>query len=152
MLYQKSLRLLVVAVLVGSAACGSESDLTNYPLLGMGRTVRFEDRGDTFLQKSAQLEWQKSPAPNDMAWEPAKAYCAQLTLSGSGWRLPSKEERLALYADKQEGAAAFPGMNEGWYWSSSPFGGNANSAWDVDFGGGSAGNGGVGSGRVRCVR
>ena len=51
---------------------------------------------DTF--GAAGLVWQANPSQVAMSWADAKAYCAKLDLAGGGWRLPTKEELLALYA------------------------------------------------------
>ncbi len=108
--------------------------------------------GETF--RAAGLEWQMQPAPNVMNWEDAKSYCANLSLAGGGWRLPTKDELLALYNAKTSSAeiAAYPHMNW-WYWSSSPSPGGSSGAWIVVFYGGYAHYGGVSDyGYVRCVR
>ena len=103
--------------------------------------------------RAAGLVWQKQPAPNEMNWESAKSYCQGLALAGGGWRLPSKDELLALYATKASGTASFPGMNYGRYWSSSAVSGSSGNAWYVNFYYGATLYNDVGSnGRVRCVR
>ena len=74
-------------------------------------------------------------------------------IAGGGWRLPSQDELLALYATKSSGTASFPGMDTGWYWSSSAVSGSSGDAWIVNFGDGYTSNDFVGSyNRVRCVR
>jgi hypothetical protein len=65
----------------------------------------FEDRGVTFFQRSARLEWQKQPDQRLMMWEEGKAYCNALSLGGSGWRMPTKDELLALAKGKPSGGA-----------------------------------------------
>ncbi|MEI7895127.1 MAG: DUF1566 domain-containing protein, partial [Myxococcales bacterium] len=96
---------------------------------------------------AANLVWQKEPAPNEMNWESAKSYCQGLTLAGGGWRLPTKEELLALYATR-----SLP-MNHDWYWSSSAVAGSSGYAWFVSFSSGNTYSYVVGNrGRVRCVR
>ena len=103
--------------------------------------------------RAAGLVWQKQPAPNEMNWESAKSYCQGLALAGGGWRLPSKDELLALYATKASGTASFPGMDGGGYWSSSAVSGSSGYAWGVPFSNGYTSTNGVGYGnRVRCVR
>jgi hypothetical protein len=89
------------------------------------------EQGVTF--RAADLEWQKQPAPNEMNWASAKSYCQGLALAGGGWRLPSKDELLALYATKASGTASFPGMDVGFYWSSSAVSGSSGYAWIVGF-------------------
>jgi hypothetical protein len=121
------------------------------PVPAVVPTPVVSDPGASF--RAANLVWQKEPAPNQMNWESAKSYCQGLTLAGGGWRLPSKDELLALYATKSSGTASFPGMDAGYYWSSSAVSGSSGYAWGVDFYNGGAGDDGVGSHhRVRCVR
>jgi Protein of unknown function (DUF1566) len=82
---------------------------------------------------------------------------AQASTTGVAWRLPSVKE-LASIADKgcQNPAidsAAFPSTPSTWYWSSSPYVGDAGYAWSVSFGNGYVGNGyRYGNGAVRLVR
>jgi hypothetical protein len=51
--------------------------------------------------------WKKEPAERTMNWADAKAHCAR------PWRLPSKDELLALYH------GGFVDSEDGPYWSSS---------------------------------
>jgi hypothetical protein len=114
-------------------------------------TVRVSKTPNTF--RAAGLEWQTQPADREMTWESAKAYAQGLALDGGGWRLPTKDELLALYATKSFGTAAFPGMDSGVYWSSSAVAGLSGGAWDVFFGYGYSDDVVVGDiNRVRCVR
>jgi hypothetical protein len=88
-----------------------------------------------------------------MNWESAKTYCNGLTLAGGGWKLPTKEELLALYATKSSGTSGFPGMDGGIYWSSSAVSGSSGNAWFVNFYYGNTSYIVVGYNyRVRCVR
>lgn len=73
--------------------------------------------GETF--HVGKLEWQLTPAGGAMDWQSAKIYCDTLSLTGGGWRMPSRDELDALYASKPHGNAAKPGMDRGSYWSSS---------------------------------
>ena len=55
----------------------------------------------------------------------------------SGWRLPNVKE-LSSLVDKSRiipsiDVTAFPGTQSAWFWSSSPYAGNASSAWYVYF-------------------
>lgn len=80
-----------------------------------------EDQGEgTFV--AAGLTWQRVPAASEMSWEDAKSYAARLALAGGGWRLPEVNELNALYQAKMSSPAiaAFPGMDNGAYWSASP--------------------------------
>ena len=58
--------------------------------------------------------------------------------TGVAWRLPNVKE-LASIADRSKSnpstdTVAFPTTPTNWFWSSSPYVGNANTAWVVDFG------------------
>ena len=57
-----------------------------------------------------------APDPgNSMTWSNANSYCNNLTVYGmSGWRLPTKDELVQMYADKN----SIGGFVNSWYWSS----------------------------------
>ncbi len=91
-----------------------------------------------------------SPVPEAMNWNNATAYCGRI-----GWRLPTKDDLLALYEAKKASAALarYDGMGDGWYWSSTSVAGFSSYAWYVYFDDGRASNVDVGfAHRVRCVR
>lgn len=91
-----------------------------------------EAPSDTF--HAAGSEWQRVPPPNRMTWEEAKTYAANLRLAGGGWRLPSKDQLLALYAARaSEQLTRLPGMASGYYWSSTTYHFSADDAMVVDF-------------------
>jgi RNA-directed DNA polymerase len=77
--------------------------------------------------------------------------------SGKAWRLPNVKE-LASLVDRRRSepaidSTAFPETPSGSFWSSSPYAGNADYAWDVYFSSGSVGNGSRDSNNaVRLVR
>ncbi len=102
--------------------------------------------------RAAGLVWQKQPAPDEMNWESAKSYCQGLTLAGSDWRLPTNDELLALHKAKLSGTVAFPGMDTGWYWSSSSLPGPPGGGWPVGFDEFVHAVGVNSTARVRCVR
>ena len=88
-------------------------------------------------------------APEDqgeMNWGEATEACKKI---GPGWRLPTKEELIAMYNQlhKQDKG----NFKDDWYWSSSQYG--SSEAWMVSFGGGNIYNGSrYYIGRVRAVR
>jgi TolB-like protein len=92
----------------------------------------FEDRGTTLFQRSAKLEWQKQPSGDETSWEGATEACRSLSLAGTGWRLPSKEELERIYQGKSSEGSSFPGGYV-WFWSSSPFSGPGGIHWDFNF-------------------
>jgi hypothetical protein len=100
----------------------------------------FEDRGETIFQRSTRLVWQKVLV-HLMQWEEARSYCAGLP--GGPWRLPTKEELLALHK-----SGLVKVRDRDVCWATSDHG----TPWLAYFdGGGSIAN--VSSmGNVRCVR
>jgi hypothetical protein len=93
----------------------------------------------TFL--AAGLTWQWEPAPRTMNLEDARSYAASLIIKGTYWRLPTVHELDALYKEKlaSTGIAAYPAMENGWYWSASPY--PDGNTWCVNFlDGSTAGN------------
>jgi hypothetical protein len=104
-----------------------------------------------------ELTWQREVPSTSMNWADAKKYCADLSLAGTGWRLPTRAELLTLVdpteADPALDRAAFTNTPVNSFWSSSAYAGSSGSAWSVEFGGGRAVYS-VSSVtyRVRCVR
>lgn len=102
--------------------------------------------------RAAGLTWQRQPAPRALKCNEARSYAAKLTLAGGGWQLPTVHELDALYKAKlsSPALAAHPGMDAGWYWSSSPF--PEGNTWSFNFSEGStAGNVNDEPIAVRCV-
>lgn len=99
----------------------------------------------------------RSPTGDACTWNEAGAYCAQLTLDGTGWRLPTKDELLSI-VDMTVSApaidvAAFPGTPPEIFWSSSRVADSTGYAWSVQFKTGNAVNSQIAfTFRVRCVR
>jgi hypothetical protein len=67
------------------------------------------------------FEWQAVPSPNQLPWPGAGSYCRALKLNGSGWRLPTKGEFLALVhaAQVQPALLKSVDLNGGPFWTSS---------------------------------
>jgi Protein of unknown function (DUF1566) len=98
----------------------------------------------TVTDNFTHLTWQRLVDLNAYAWLAAQNYCANLTLAGGGWRVPSIKE-LATLVDLEvpypgplgvEPAIdthAFPNTPATQFWSSSPLVGQTESAWYVDF-------------------
>jgi Protein of unknown function (DUF1566) len=101
---------------------------------------------------------QKSSVIGDVCtWQEAKAYCAELELSGTGWRLPTEAELEAIIDDTRYNPAidpiAFPETPPSDFWSASPLADHVGSAWFVSFQDGLSIRQEVVYGRhVRCVR
>jgi hypothetical protein len=79
------------------------------------------------------------------------------TQASAGWRLPNVKE-LSSIADRSRAnpaidLTAFPNTPSDRFWSSSPYVGNSDYAWIVDFSDGGVSNNGRGNGNyVRLVR
>ncbi len=121
----------------------------------------YTDNGDgTVTDKPTALVWQQT-APSSSAATQAAAvqYCATLTLAGyTDWRLPSFVELVSLLdfgvSSPTINTTYFPNAPATFFWSSTPYAGQAGSYWDVHFDGGyTFGDSGSSSGfYARCVR
>jgi hypothetical protein len=89
------------------------------------------------------LIWQRDGnASGLLSWDAAVTYCANLTLGGHAWRLPSIRE-LATLVDEARVAPAinrtmFPNTHYGsksnnWYWSSHRQRGSTTASWGINF-------------------
>ncbi len=59
----------------------------------------FIDRGNGAVYDSTSgLDWELRPGTTRTNWHDANSYVAGLTLDGGGWRLPTIDEGLDLYA------------------------------------------------------
>lgn len=142
----------------GVTGTGSETTVGQYVVSADGLTVT-----DT----STGLVWQRDGSgsrPNCTqsplcTWPEAKAYCAGLTLDGSGWRLPTLDE-LESIVDLTVASpgptidqTAFPSTPTAWFWTSSPYAGPPAGAWAVAFNFGYSSSTDTDNNlRVRCVR
>jgi len=101
---------------------------------------------------AAGLRWQREPPNRVMGLEDAERYATKLTLGGMEWRLPTVQELKALYDAMQSSPDLTTnlGMDEGWYWSGSPY--PDGNTFCVNFDNGSvAGNVHGKTIAVRCV-
>ncbi len=127
----------------GIDASGSSGDA------GGGGDGRFRWDTDTVSDSSTGLTWQRNVpatytgcsgnlnvAGDTCAWDEAKAYCTGLSLAGTGWRLPTKDELLSI-VDKRYSPTvdptAFRSTPPDYFWSSSPPIGSSGFAWTVGF-------------------
>jgi hypothetical protein len=133
-------------------------------VLGLALTVwagappgRYTVSADTVLDTVTTLTWQRSAPITTYTWANAGAYCSSLSLSGTGWRLPTVKELqslvdISVYAPAID-TVAFPGTPSNYFWSSSPVAGPGGSAWVVPFAsGGTDFNAMTYANQVRCVR
>jgi hypothetical protein len=114
-------------------APGNGPNLVRYTLCADNQTVRDNISG---------LVWQASvdtTASGQMTWQAAKTYCAQLTLAGGGWRLPSRIELVSILDVTQPSGNAqidftyFPNTPHEAFWTASPSITTATAAWSVYF-------------------
>jgi hypothetical protein len=124
----------------------------------------------TVTDTSTGLVWQRDGSgsrPNcaadpDCTWVEAQAYCAGLTLDGSGWRLPTLGELHSIVdttvtSPPMINQTAFPNTPADCFWTSSPYSSPyelpCECASDVQFSNGGEFHGFEWLGfRVRCVR
>ncbi|HKO52911.1 MAG TPA: DUF1566 domain-containing protein [Polyangiaceae bacterium] len=108
------------------------------------------------------FEWQEETAPGTYSWEEAGKYCASLSLSGRGWRLPKIAELFSI-VDLGDRANSSPAIDvevfsdtlSELYWSSSLEGDSEQAAWTVNFADGASQSTAIDDThphRVRCVR
>jgi len=96
------------------------------------------------VDTTTKLTWMRMPETSGVVWADAKALCAGLTIDGGGFRLPKKEELLALGENLPEGIdrRAFPTASSRekhlaatvYYWTATPHAVSENMAWAVRFG------------------
>jgi hypothetical protein len=89
-----------------------------------------------------KLQWQTATDGVVRTWNAAVAYCASLSESDGGWRLPSRIELFSILdyttapAISTASFGALPVLDSGTYvfWTSSLKAGDNSQAWAVDFG------------------
>jgi hypothetical protein len=128
----------------------------------MAETGWYNLGGGVVVDNVTGLVWQGQVPSGEFTWAEAKAYCAGLKYGGlTGWRLPSRIELISIVDYGQMFPAidrdAFPDTPsttyDHGYWSSSPYFGDPNYAWAVDFGFGYVNYVNVTVGQpVRCVQ
>lgn len=85
------------------------------------------------------LQWTRSDNGHDINYPAAQVYCTQLDLDGGRWRLPTRQELLALF-DRDHSPARACGdyrcplrlplnLSGPWVWTGEPI--NAGKAWGV---------------------
>ena len=118
---------------------------------------RYTTANGTVYDTKTKLTWQEAVPTGTYTWANAKAYCAGLSLNGTGWRLPTIKELQTIVDDSQANPSidttAFLSTPVDWFWSSSPLAGSSSFAWGVDFTYGVTSYNGVSDYHdVRCVR
>ncbi len=131
---------------------GEDADYTINP-------PSYTDNGDgTIIDNNTALVWQKQDDGTTRTWDDANAYCAGLSLAGTGWRLPTVLELLTIvdfgqYSPSVD-ATYFPNTkSSSIYWSSTNYVLYYDSMWVVGFFyPNSYGIARASQGLVRCVR
>lgn len=92
--------------------------------------------GDSLLDQSTGLIWQKAASQGPMAWEDALAYCESATTDNNNdWRLPNRRELASIIDFTRQGPAfstLFTGASAS-YWTSSTRNDKGNNGWYVNF-------------------
>jgi hypothetical protein len=129
----------------------------------------FTAQGGVVKDTETQLEWQNSykKGIKELDWKRATAYCENLKLKGSGWRLPTKSELVSIVdryenIDKIRTEDSGPALHKVFldknptgfdYWTSTATEDEPNLRWGVNFKRGWAGSYTKYYGlKVRCVR
>jgi hypothetical protein len=129
---------------------------------------RYQIGTGTVYDTKTKLTWQQTVSSGTYTFDysgssstSAQVYCASLSLSGGGWRVPTMKELPTLvdYSVASPGptidASAFPNTPAVKFWSATPFVLGARSVWLVDFSSGARVGAMVTTSttmNVRCVR
>jgi len=100
------------------------------------KAQRFTDNRDgTVTDNFTNLVWTKDADPiGPKAWDNAMAWCSSFSISGTrNWRLPTKDELVDLF-NAIKGGHPFRGVQDSFYWSSTPFADYKDRAWRVKLG------------------
>ncbi len=107
--------------------------LTGMVMSGEAQAQRFTDNGNgTVTDTVTGLMRTKNANPfGELNWDEAMARCSSFSISGiGGWRLPSKDELVAL-SSALRGEHPFTGVQSPYHWSSTAFAGDTDYAWLV---------------------
>jgi hypothetical protein len=103
--------------------------------------VSYIDNGNGTVTSSATgLIWQKQDDGTRRTWDAANSYCSGLSLDGTGWRLPTKDELLTIVNTSYDPSIdpIFTNTQRMFYWSSTTDATidvmSALTAWAVPFG------------------
>ena len=118
--------------------------------------ARYVVADGTVRDSQTRLTWQQAISTERYAWPDAGSYCAQLPLSGAGWRVPSIGELQTIVDERTFpaiDAATFPDTPSEYFWSSSPDAEAPSQVWTVFFANGTTYRIPVTTLKnVRCVR
>ncbi|WP_028572920.1 DUF1566 domain-containing protein [Desulfonatronum lacustre] len=120
-------------MIFGTAALTFMLCLTGLVMSGEAQAQRFVDNGDgTVTDTATGLMWTKDADPfGRLNWDDAMLRCTFFSIRGiSGWRLPSKDELVAIRHAIQ-GGHPFTGVQSSYYWSSTHDADYPGNAWSV---------------------
>lgn len=120
-------------------------------------SARYRIEAATVVDNKTGLVWERGFTTTGRPWDAARAYCAQLSVAGGNWRLPSMRELQSLVDetrfDPAIDPAAFPDTPGVEFWTGSPVSGAPGSAWRVSFANGYTYDATVGLDYLaRCVK
>jgi len=130
-----------LAILLLSATCvlstASAQAQSRYSYSTDGSEVTDSQTGLVWRRCAEGMAWSGSTCSGTTATYSHEQALARARTQ-AGWRLPSVKE-LGSIVDRSRSnpaidVAAFPATSSSWFWSSSPYAGNANRAWFVYFG------------------
>lgn len=117
----------------------------------------FNIKGDVVEDTKTKLTWQRHVPTKSVSAVAAMAYCSELDLEGTGWRLPTIKELHTLIdetkADPAVDREVFPQTPANFFWTSSNLRKFEQYTWSVNFADGTdAWFPRENPQRVRCVR
>jgi len=91
--------------------------------------------GNIVQDNVSGLEWQDESSIYLKNWKNAISYCTDLSLNGSGWRLPNINELRSISNRRLKPAIVqgFKNVKGDFYWSSTAWKGLVTDAWGIDF-------------------
>lgn len=119
---------------------------------------RYTISNGTVYDTKTKLTWQQTLSSSTYTFANAQAYCSGLSLSGTGWRVPTYKELVTILdysiaSGANVDTTAFPGTPNAWFWSSTRWSHDTTQAYSVLMGGGSSNAGfETATYSVRCVR
>jgi hypothetical protein len=158
--FRTNFRPLLVSVALLAGLCGGHTAQAQarYSYSAVGSEVTDSKTGLIWQRCSAGQSWS---AGTSTCTGTAATYTHEAALSfaktQTGWRLPNVKE-LSSITDKSRSnpaidVTAFPATPSSWFWTSSPYAGDAAGAWNVDFNDGGVYDGSRSYGsQVRLVR
>ncbi len=117
---------------------------------------RYTIANGTVYDTQTKLTWQQEFPTSSFTWADAKTYCSNLSLDGTGWRLPAINEIQTIVDESTNPSvdlAAFPMTPSDYFWSSSIVVEDPTRAWTCFFTNGSTYSFTMTTAKnVRCVR